>query len=234
VNSESVLMQWSKLGAAFNVRPASSTPDIERLLVDTARVLPENGRLFSVVVSWLCRNYRLVCRHRLAGFAGRIEDVQSSAVLGLVLDVVKAKVGIDHFNIAIKQCKPLKDPMPLFVVDRSCESLAAMAKDSSSEVGRKWGVWCDDVQPKDDVLKSSNWIMSENLGLKNRAVFNGNLRASILETLLYDQQAGQSESALAKCCGVTRKAVRQALDHLEFCQMIRRNNIGGRVRIMLQ
>jgi hypothetical protein len=233
VSVESVLMSWSKLGIAFNVKAAENTPDIECLLVDTARVLPENARLFPVVVSWLCRNYRLVCRHRLAGLAARIDESATSAALGLVLDVVKLKTGIDHFNIVIKKCSPLDVPKPLFAVDRSSKAFAEIAEAGSSDIGLKWGLWCEDVQLKDDVIRPAGWIMMENSQLRNRAVFNGNLRASILETMFYDRQSGQSESALARCCGVTRKAVREALDHLEFCQMVRRTNIAGRVRITI-
>lgn len=231
---ESVLMRWSKLGAAFNVKAAENTPDIELLLIDTARILPENARLFSVVVSWLCRNYRLVCRHRLAGFVGRIDEPGTSAALGLILESVKIRVGIDHFNIVIKNCSPLKSSEPLFTVDRSSKGLVAMAEAGSSDIGRKWGLWCEEVQLKNDVVRPSSWIMSENSQLRNRAVFNGNLRASILETLVYDRKAGQSESALARCCSVTRKALREALDHLEFCQMVYRTNSGGRVQIKIQ
>jgi hypothetical protein len=231
VDVESVLMRWNKLGAAFNVRACESTPDIEKLLLDTAFALPENARLFPVVVSWLCRNYRLVCRHRLAGFAGQIGEKGSLAVLGLILDVVKSRLGIEHFNVVIRKCSPLKDAMPLFAVDRSSEAFTAMAGTGSGEMGIKWGLWCEDVQLKDDVIKSAKWIMAENSHLMNRAVFNGNLRASILETLAYDTDAGQSESVLANRCSVTRKALREALDHLEYCQMIQRSNIAGRVRI---
>jgi hypothetical protein len=234
MKAKSVLMRWRKLGVAFNVASADSTPDIERLLVDTAVVLPENARLFSAVISWLCRNYRLVCRHRLSGFAEQISDSAASAVLGLVLDIVKSRIATDHFNIIIKKCRPLKKPIPLFVVDRSSESLAAMAQAAADEVCVKWGLWCQAVQLKDDVIRPLDWILAENPALRNRAIFNGNLRASILQTLVYDRQAGNSESALARCCGVTRKAVREALDHLEFCQMVRRSNVAGRVRIALQ
>ncbi len=233
MNAKSVLMRWSKLGAAFNVEPVDSTPDIEQLLVDTTMVLSENARLFSVVVSWLCKNYRLVCRHRLAIFAMKISDKQSSAALGLLLDSVKSILDIDHFNIVIKKCSPLVNPEPLFAVDRSSEKLAAIAEASSSKSGCKWGLWCEDVQLKNGILRSSSWIMVENSDLQNRAVFNGNLRASILETLIHDRQAGQSESALARCCGITRKAVREALDHLEFCQMVHRDNVAGKVSITL-
>ncbi len=230
---ESVLMCWSKLGATFNVSPVESTPDIERLLIDTAKVLPENARLFSVVASWLCKNYRLVCKHRLGELAARIVEPQTSAALGLLLDIVKSRANIDHFNIAIKKCNPLETPEPLFVVDRSNHQFTEIAKTTSCKIGVKWGLWCQEVQLRDDVLRPLDWIMNENSQLKNRALFNGNLRASILETLVHDRQAGQSESALARCCGVTRKALREALDHLEFCQMIRRSNIAGKVQVMI-
>jgi len=226
-------MRWTKLGAAFNVKASRSTPDIDQLLIDTAAVLSDNARLFSVVVSWLCKNYRLVCRHRLAGLASQINDPNTLATLGLILDMAKSKLDIDHFNNVIKKCSVMKKPGPLFAVDRRNSRFAKMAKAGSCQLGIKWGLWCEDVQLKDDVIRPSSWIMSENSRLKNRALFNGNLRASILETMTYDKQAGQSESELAKCCGVTRKALREALDHLEFCQMIKRRSVAGKTRTML-
>lgn len=232
MKAESVLMRWARLGAAFNIAAVESTPDIERLLIDTAEALPDNARLFAVVVSWLCRNYRLVCKHRLAVFAGQIDDRQVLAGLGLMLDIVKTRLDIDHFNIVIKKCKPLKELMPLFAIDRKSKSLTAIAKLSSCPEGVKWGLWCQDVQLKDEAIRPLEWIMAANQQLNSRAVFNGNLRASILETLTFDRQACESESALARYCGVTRKAVREALDHLEFCQMIRRVNMSRRVGIM--
>jgi len=233
VKIKSILTKWSKLGAAFNVKAADTTPDIEQLLIGTAIVLPQNARLFAVAITWLCKNYRLVCRHRLAGLAPRIDDQQTSAALGLLLDTVKSKLDIDHFNIVIKKCKTLNEPLPLFEVDRKNHKLATMAKITSCETGIKWGLWCPKPQLKEDALKSTDWIMNENTKLINRALFNGNLRASILETLTYDKQAGQSESALARYCGVTRKALREALDHLEFCRMITRNSIAGKTKIII-
>ena len=233
MKAESVLMRWARLGAAFNIAPSDSTPDIERLLIDTAEALPDNARLFVVVVSWLCRNYRLVCKHRLAAFAGQTGDRLVLASLGLMLDIVKTRLGIDHFNIVIKKCKPLKKPMPLFAIDRKSKSLTAIAKSVACPEGVKWGLWCQDVQLKDEAVRPLEWIMGQNQQLNNRAVFNGNLRASILETLTFDRHACESESALARCCGVTRKAVREALDHLEFCQLVRRVNVSGRVGITI-
>lgn len=42
-----------------------------------------------------------------------------------------------------------------------------------------------------------------------------------------------SEVALAKACGVTRKAFREAVEHLEFCQLVRRNYTAGKIKISL-
>jgi len=233
MKTRSVLSRWSKLGAAFNVKPVDTTPDIEQLLIDTAAVLPKNARLFDVTVTWLCQNYRLVCRHRLAGLAARIDNPLTSSALGLLLDTVKKQLEIDHLNIAIKKCEKFKTARPLFEIDQQSKKLTALAKSTSSQTGIKWGLWSPAPQLKEDALKTTNWIMDKNTGLINRALFNGNLRASILETLNHNKQAGQSETALARYCGVTRKALREALDHLEFCRMITRSTIAGKTNIMI-
>ena len=233
MNPDIVLTGWCKLGVMFNVSPAKNTPDIENLLIDTAAVLPQNARLLPVAVTWLCKYYRLVCRHRLAGFAAKIVDGDVSAALGLILDIVKSKTGIDHFNLAIKQCQPAKISKPLFIFDRKTKKLSLLARAESSDMARKWGLWCSQVQLKNDAVRPIKWIMAHNPPLKQRAIFGGNLKVSILESLARDSQAGQSESALSRYCYATRKAIREALDHLEFCQIIRRESIGAKVRIIL-
>jgi hypothetical protein len=126
----------------------------------------------------------------------------------------------DHFNLSIKKCCSLETPEPLFATDRLSPALSKIARDKSIPMGHKWGLWCDPVELKEDAVRPLPWVMHHNpASLKQRAIFNGNLRASILETLTHDKQTGQSESLLARHCHVTRKAVREALDHLEFCQL---------------
>jgi DNA-binding GntR family transcriptional regulator len=74
--------------------------------------------------------------------------------------------------------------------------------------------------------------MSNNPSLHKRAIFSGKLQASILVTLETDPSAGRSESALARACGATRNAIRDALDHLELCQFVQRKTAKGLVAIL--
>lgn len=46
--------------------------------------------------------------------------------------------------------------------------------------------------------------------------------------LIRFEARGQSESALARACGVTRPAVREALDHLELCGLVNRPAVQGK------
>lgn len=233
MNPDTVLSQWARLGAFFNAEPAELTPDIEMLLIETAGLAPEMPRLFTVCVTWLTYYHRLVCRHRLAKLAVDISGTEASAVLGLLLSSARYKTNTDHFNLVIKQCKPVTVPEPLFIPDRKSTGLAKLAESRSCELGKQWGLWCEDVQLKDDAVRPLNWLMDNNPSIQYRALFGGNLRASILETLAFDPDAGQSESALARHCFATRKAVREALDHLEFCQLVRRIQNKEKVRIAL-
>ncbi|MEN8127148.1 MAG: hypothetical protein ABFR90_04995 [Planctomycetota bacterium] len=233
MNPDIVLSQWSRLGAFFNIEPAKDTPDIEELLIETAKFCPQIPRLMPVCVTWLIQYYRLVCRHRLAKFAADIFGTDASATLGLILTTVKHCTGTDHFNLSIKKCTATGTPKPLFLSDRKSAGLAKLAQSRSGDLARQWGLWCEEVELKNDAIRPLGWLMDRNPELKHRALFGGNLRASILETLRFCPDAGQSESALARQCCATRKAVREALDHLEFCQLVLRIHDAGKVRIAL-
>lgn len=229
---ENTLSKWARLGIEFNVKPARATPDVERLIVDTAYYLPEFARLLPTVITWLSQNYRLVCRHRLARYTFDITDKDVSAAIGIILSESMNITNTDHFNLAIKYCTPTT-AKPLFEVDRKSEALERLAKSTASQISLKWGLWYQPFVLKQESIRPIEWIMSINPSLKRRALFNGNLRASILETLQFEPVSGESESALAKSCNATRKAIREALDHLEFCQLIQRKNVAGKINISI-
>jgi len=233
MNPDKIISQWSRLGAFFNIAPDRQMPDIERLLVQTAECCPQTPRLLPVCVTWLCYYYRLVCRHRLAGFASEIAGHDTSAVLGFILSTVKQHTGTDHFNLVIKVCRPTAPAKPLFIQDRKTQGLAKLAKSRTGGLAQQWGLWCEDIELKEDAVRPLDWLLEKNPELKYRALFGGNLRASIIEMLRFYPEAGQSESALARHCHATRKAVREALDHLEFCQLVSRIHDAGAVRIIL-
>ena len=64
-------------------------------------------------------------------------------------------------------------------------------------------------------------------------MFGGKLPASILATLEEDPLAGRSESCLARACRATRRAIRDALGHLELCQLVKRQQQKGLVTVQL-
>jgi hypothetical protein len=57
---------WTRLGVMLNVTPARHTPDLERLILDTARIASSNSRLFLLAASWLARYGDYVARHATA------------------------------------------------------------------------------------------------------------------------------------------------------------------------
>lgn len=229
---ESVLSRWVRLGIEFNVEPVKSTPDVEKLIVDTACCLPEFARLLPTVSTWLSQNYRSVCRHRLARYAADISDRDVSAALGILLSESMKTANTDHFNLVLKYCTPAT-AKPLFDIDRKSEAFERLARSTASKISLEWGLWYQPFVLKQESIRPIEWIMDINPSLKRRALFNGNLRASILETLYFEPVAGQSESSLAKACNATRKAVREALEHLEFCQLIQRKTISGKTNITI-
>jgi len=89
MNLDDVLNQWVRLGAFFSAETAKQTPDIEKLLAETAEFCTQMPRLFTVCVAWLSQYNRLVCRHRLARFAIDISGTDASAALGLMLSIAK-------------------------------------------------------------------------------------------------------------------------------------------------
>jgi hypothetical protein len=231
---QKVLADWAKLGVLYGLSPARRTPDLETLLLRTAGVLQTFARLLPTTVTWLVQYERLVCRHRLARMAGDITEVEVSAALGLLLDLARQHTQSDHLNIAIAVCRPADKDRPLFAVDRRSAAFQRLAEAQASTTSQRWNLWTPEPALKPDVIRPASWLMKRNPALRYRAIFGGNLRASILATLLADPEAGRSESALARACGVTRKAVREALDHLAFCGLVRREADGSRTRAMVE
>jgi hypothetical protein len=82
----SVLSRWRSLGVHFDVASARGTPDLERLLLDTASLLPRNARLFHTTVAWLRRHGDAIARHRLRRLIATEPDHDALPALALLLD----------------------------------------------------------------------------------------------------------------------------------------------------
>lgn len=81
-----VAARWARLGVGFPVAPASETPDLEQLIVDTIQAGRTNSRLLLMAAAWLRRYGAMVARHRLAQLARTSLGDSERAVLGWLLE----------------------------------------------------------------------------------------------------------------------------------------------------
>jgi hypothetical protein len=230
---DQVLAAWARVGAGFNVQPAADSPDLERLLIQSARLAPESARLFTLCVTWLTSYGHLIARHRLRQLIIQETDVQTASVLGLLLDIVRLNTGTRHFNQVIEACASAPVPGPLFRVEQINSLLRERAHRRASEISKQWGLWTEPILIKHDAILPPFQVALANPAYRDRADLGGDLRCSILETLRCDPHAGCSELAMARACGVTRMAVRSALEKLTLAGRITRPQAAGRARPIL-
>jgi hypothetical protein len=213
---------WVQLGVLFGSKPSGCTPDLERLILDTARACEENSRLLSLVVTWLVLYGQFVARHRLKRLVLDELEPEFQAVLGLIIEEAVANRATRDLLIVSGVCEPLADPQPLAAIQRDDNGLQQLAERRASELSRRWGVWASPVVLKEDAVRPVTWLLQHNPEYRERIVRKGDLRASILETLLRDTTDGSipSESALTRLSGATRTAVRKALAALQLEGMV--------------
>ena len=232
--NQTIAAQWSRLGILFSVPPARQAPDLERLLIDTAAQIPDNPRLFVMAATWLVPYGRFVAKHRLARMVRNPPDATAVAALGLLLDTVGTMCHTDALEVVRLSCRPAAISMPLFTVDRASPGLAEFAKARASRISKRWNLWAEAIELKPQALRPLDWIMEKNPFLQVRAIFSGGLRSSALACLQHDSPAGACEAELARLCGVTRKAIHEALDHLEICNLIHRSRAGRNYQVSLK
>lgn len=208
--------RWARLGVLFNCAPATEPPDIERTLLDTARALPDNPRLFPLVLTWLIEHGSGVARHRLKHLITAELEPQHQPALGLLLEESIARGAPAELRIAREACRPADQPGPLAAAFRTHPELVRVAEVQASPASRRWGVWLPPTQPKSDAVRPAAWILAQNPSWTARVIRRGDLRASILEALRLDLDGcANSIATLAHATGATRLAVTQAVHALE-------------------
>lgn len=203
--------QWTRLGVLFNCEPASEIPDLERLLLATARGLSDNPRLLPLVVTWLVFYGAFVAKHRLKALVAELQPTDQAA-LGLLLEsAVEHKAAAD-LRVAFEICNTVSVQKPLFNVYQGHASLESLAERTASPLSRRWGLWATEVQLKADAVRPVAWLLTQNPEYQSRVIRKGDLRCSILESLRRDAGGhAKSEAAVAQLSGATRAAVRKAL-----------------------
>ncbi len=214
---DNTIALWTRLGVLFGSRPARTTPDMEHLLLDTARLAPSNARLFYLAVTWVSQYGNFVARHRLKHLVEEKLSPEDHPVLGLLLKLAAKHGASRELLIAADVCRKAQKPQPLFGVHCDSPELKRIARNHACREGLAWNLWVPDQLPKLDALRPARWVIQKNPTYLDRIVRKGDLRCSILLTLQHDVPNGrvESETALARLCSANRIAVRHALDDLE-------------------
>lgn len=218
ISANNLERDWVQLGVLFGCEPSGTTPDPERLLLNTARKCPENARLLPLTVTWLVAYGQFVARHRLKRLVLDELEPEAQAVLGLLIAEAVAHGASRDLLIVSEVCQPCKTPRPLTNVQRHKRAIERIAQRRASELSRRWGVWAPSVVLKQDSVRPVSWLLDQNSEYRERIIRKGDLRTSIVETLRRDvaSHVVSSESALTRLSGATRTAVRKALKALEL------------------
>src|SRR6185312_5968007 len=179
---KSVAARWVKLGVMLNVQADTHESDLERLLLETARVSSANSRLFTLAVTWLAEYGRYVDCRRLTRLVDCELEKEFQPTLGLLLEsATKHSKGAKkcRFKSAIQACASANNPHPLFDVERRNPVFIKLSKQRASEISRKWGRWSAAIELKTDAIRPRKWVVSHNPSLANRALMSG-LKSQII------------------------------------------------------
>jgi hypothetical protein len=203
---------WCRIGVLLPVAPAKHSPDPDRPLLDTARQLSSNSRLFVIAASWLVSYDAFVAKHRLKRLITTELETEHQAGLGLLLETAVELGASRELLIAAAVCRPAAPARPLFAAYRIDAAMAELARSTASTRSQAWGVWAPEIQTKNDILRPARWVLNHNDTYAARAIRKGDLRCSILESLRRDSGGeAESEAQLARLSGATRAAVRKSL-----------------------
>jgi hypothetical protein len=151
--------RWARAGAMFCADLAPTIPDMERLLLDTARRCRRNSRLFIMATTWLAQygSTRIHSR-RLAELIRNELEAVHRPVLGFLLATACQFSGRRDFCEAIAECSPAAEPGPLFEIYRRNPLLLQRSYRQASPLSKEWGLWAEAIQPKYDAIRPESWV----------------------------------------------------------------------------
>ena len=236
VTEVDVAKAWARLGVMLNVESANDTPDLERLLLDTARLAPNNVRLFILAVNWLNRFNAYVAGHRLARLVLGELGEDARLVLGLMLEWAEAT----NLRLAIDVCRrsTSRTSRPLSNAENSMSVLRRQAEQSASDLSKKWGRWLSDdaVRMKHDVIRPVAWVAKYNPILAVRSTLR-DVAASVVAEWPKGFEVN-SVLEVARKIGATRLATDSALHVLELAGRVELEKAPGQrgtiVRVLPQ
>jgi hypothetical protein len=217
---------WARLGVMLNVAPAQHTPDVEQLLLDTARLASGNVRLFLLAATWLKRFGSYVAGHRLARLVhDELEDTVRP-ILGLMLEWS----GGTNFKYAIEICRGAVSEIgrPLSDAENGMAVLRRQAEQSASALSRKWGRWMSDdaMRMKLDAIRPVSWVARRNFALAARSTL-GDVAASVVAEWPNGAEV-DGAMEVARRIGASRLATNGALRDLELAGRVEIERTPGR------
>src|SRR5690606_9599526 len=120
---DNTIARWARLGVLFGGRPARTSPDLERLLLDTARLAPINARLFYLAITWLSQYGNFVARHRLKRLAETELAYPHQPAFAALLTLAVKHGASKELLIAAEVCQPAEEIGPLFEVHHRSPAL---------------------------------------------------------------------------------------------------------------
>jgi hypothetical protein len=222
---QDILARWARLGIAWNVPPSRRSPDVELLIAQSMDMVPENPRLLVLVASWLSVYWRCVGRDRLRSLASAC-PARQQATLGLLLETVDDWLATPVFPGLCARLARLSPPEPLFRSDCDRPALRHLIELEATLLSRRWGLLCLPIEQKLDAIRPVSWVLKQNPVLRTRSLFKGALKTSLLASL-GPHGSASSMTQLARECGVTRKAVYDAMEDLTFAGLTAQPRLTG-------
>ena len=234
---DSIVADWRDVGVLYGgpdpIGKTARPLDLERVLLDTTRLMTHMPRLFNTTATWLHAYGDLVAKHRFRRLVTDGLSRELQPALGALLDTAQATQNPREFSSIVAQLNPAEKPESLFAIVRGDEVFTTHARQRTGEIGRRWRVYLIDEPLRPKVLRPASWIMRRHPDFVLRADFKGDLRASVMASLAFDEGAGESELALARAAGGSRAQVRKALDNLEMTGRVHRHRSKAGTRIEL-
>jgi hypothetical protein len=128
--------RWARAGAMFGATPSATPPDLERLLLDTARQMADNPRLLILAVSWLAKHGDRIDPQRLGDLIRSELDLSHQPAMGLMLASADQLTGGSRFAVAAAACTPATTPGPLFIIEHRNEAFRRLAEQRASTLSR--------------------------------------------------------------------------------------------------
>ncbi len=235
---DAIVDRWLDVGVHFGGdEPAlhPTTPvDLERMLLDTVRLMVHMPRLFNTTATWLHAFGDLIAKHRLRHLVGHSLDPSLQPALGALLDTAQQGQTPREFTSVTSRLAPADQPRSIFAIMEQNEAFAVHAERRTGSIGRRWRIHLIDEPLRPKVLRPARWIMERHPDFVFRADVKGDLRASVMAALTFDDGAGSSELALARAAGGSRAQVRKALDQLEMTGRVsrQRSKAGSRIDVL--